>query len=1067
LSIGVFLGKFASLPIIMKKITIFMLLTAVLKLSAQYSSTKVQGVIVPQYMGSGGTTRLPVVCRLRIVGLDPSTMYQYTTRGMVASDLGLSTDFAGAGNAMLIDTVGFKYNSAGSVTWATAAAIDTFYTDKTGAYEGWFGFVYTANATRFVAGKHVYFGITARGGTGPTTHRMYCSDSVRVLSFSSTSNTGDSFCTAIWGKSMAKARNFVATYDDVLGIDRPLSLTYAESEGIAVASSATFYTDSVNAKTGNWGAVMPNTNSKGIRRIANLDFKTGFEVYANTDADGVWGPKAKNTVDPKGGLTALGFGLDDAALTPPLVEFWSRTSNTMENAGTTQVFVTRKYSNDDKQTVRLYLAGGDAVKNTDYTVSEPKTITFNPGAQTSDTTKITLTNDNISENTETIVFRLDQPVNCVIGTEVAHTLSIKDDDIPNIILGPTKLVVKENSLKVGVKIKMDKAVTTNSKIRLFVKSRGDSTLIPGEFSLGSSNTDSIFSIGKTAGADSITIFSKITDDFKLDPNDTVILCVRQISGVATLADSLFTLIMLDNDGPAQIRFAGTTQTVSEKSPEALIKVALVSRSDASADFTLRDVSAISTATDGSDYTFGSAVITTVDEFTPDTIVFKVPIINDNDFEPAEKAVFVIENLSNAKILNPDTFVINITSDDLPLYPIAKVNTQKNANQTADSLNVKCRVTGTVLTGNLRANPGINFVMYDKTGGIAVFAAAKNLGYSPKIGDSVMVQGTVRQFWGSVQMDLLDTIILIAGNRSLPTPAVVNDMTESTENTLVQVRRVKLVDPAEWPSTALNANGFKYVRYQNTDGTVDSLNIDAETELDGTPAPQGYLNITGVGQQFDNSSPFTARYVLTPRNLDDIAKATLPKINFIKTSDTITELADSFRFELQVLPTEENFSFTVAAIGGTAVSPQDYDFTGRTINVLKNNSYFFGKANISDDNVSDGEQTIKFGIRNVNGPGEAGKDSVLTLVIKDNEASSTRSLALGNIRMFPNPASGTVYFKSAEVMRRIEVYAVDGRQVELYKPNATRAQLNANLPSGVYGVTIQTEKGIFSDKLIVK
>lgn len=1044
-----------------------MLLTVVLQLSAQYSSSKVQGIIVPKYMGSGGTTRLPVMSRLRIVGLDPSTMYQYTTRGMVATDLGLSTDFAGAGNAMLVDTSGFKYNSAGSVTWTTNAAIDTFYTDKTGAYEGWFGFVYTANATRFVIAKHVYFGITARGGTGPTTHRMYCSDSVRVLGFSNTSNTGDSFCTALWGKSMTKAQNFVATYDDVVGIDRPLSLTYAESEGIAVANSAAFYVDSVNAKAGNWGAIMPNTNTNGIRRIVSYNFKTALELYANTDADGVWGPKAKSTVNPKGGLTPVGLGLDDAALTPPLVEFWARTSTTNENSGTAKVYVTRKYSNDENQKVRLYLAGGDAIKNTDYSVTEPKTITFSPGAQTSDTTKITLINDNISENTETIVFRLDQASNCVIGTEIAHTVNVKDDDIPNIILGPTKITVKENAVKVGVKIKLDKAVTTNSKIRLFVKYQGDSTLIPGEFSLGTSGTDSVFTIGKTTGADSMTIFSKITDDFKIDPNDTVILCVRQISGVATLADSLFTLIMTDNDGPAQIKFAGTSQTVTEKTAEAILKVVVASRSDASADFTLRDLSSISTATDGSDYTFGSAVITTVDEFTPDTIVFKVPIIDDTEFETQEKAVFVIENLSNAKILKPDTFVINIISDDLPLYPIAQINTQKNPNQTADSLNVKCRVTGTVLTGNLRATPGLNFVMHDNTGGIAVFASNRNLGYSPKIGDSVMVQGTVRQFWGTVQMDLLDTIILIAGNRPTPAPTVVNDMVENLESKMVQVKRVKLVDPAEWPSAALGNNGFKYVRFQYTDGTVDSLNIDAETELDGTTAPQGYLNITGVCQQFDNTSPFTARYTLTPRNLGDIVKATLPKINFIKTADTITELADSFRFELEVLPTEENFSFTVAAIGGTAVSPRDYDFAGRTINVLKNNSYLSGKANISDDNESDGQQTLMFGIRNVNGPGEAGKDSVLTLVINDNEASSTRSLALGNIRMFPNPASSILFFRSSDVLEHVELIAIDGRQVALLTPNSTRAQLNISLPPGVYSVTIQTGKGIFNDKLIVK
>lgn len=1044
------------------------------QLSAQYTSNGVLGVIVPKYMASGGSTRLPVVARLKLAGLVPNTQYQYSTRAMIAADFKLSTDFAGAGNAMLIDTNGFKYNNGGSVGWTTGPSIDTFTSDGMGSYEGWFGFVYTSNATRFVAGKHVYIGLTLRSvATPPVISRLYCSDSIRVLGFSNTSNTGDSFCSGVWGRSMAAPRNFVALYDNTTGSDRPLSLTYVESEGVAAfgtsaaTGAAPFYTDSVNGRNGNWGAIIPNTNASGVRRIVNLNFKTGAEVYANTDADGIWGPAAKNTINPKTGLSPIALGLNDAALTPPMVEFWTRNTNPSEFAITTDVYVVRKYSNDANQSVRLYLVGGTADKNVDYTLTEPKVITFTPGAQVSDTTKISIINDNASENTETIVLRLDQASNCVIGTEVAHTVNIKDDDIPNIVLGPKTVTAKENASTIGVKIKMDKAVSNQSVIRLFVKAKGDSTFIPTEYKLGNSTTDSVFSLGKTTGPDSVTILSKIIDDFVADPNDTIILCVRQLSGPAVLSDSLFTLVITDNDGPAKIRFAGRTQTIFEKDAEATVRVVVASRSDAPADFVIRDVPSVSSAVDGVDYIFGSAKITTIDEFTPDTIIFKVPVINDNNFEPREKITFVLENLSNASVLKPDTFDVFINNDDLPFYTIAKINTQSNAAKTADSLNVKCKVAGTVTTGNLRANPGLNFVVQDNTGGIAVFASNRNFSYTPKIGDSVLIQGTVRQFWGTVQMDLLDTIIFIAGNRTLPAPQVVSDMTENLESRMVQVRRVKLVDPAEWPTAALANNGFKYVRYQNTDGTVDTLNVDAETELDGTPAPQGYLNITGVCQQFDNSSPFTTRYVLTPRNLADIVKAPLPKINFIKPTDTITELADSFRFELEVLPTEENFSFDVVAIGGTATSPRDYDFTGRTINVLKNNSYFFGKANISDDNESDGPQTLKFGIRNVNGPGEAGKDSVLTLVINDNEASATRSLALGNIRMYPNPASGAVYFSSSEVLQRIEIFAVNGTQVLQLTPNATRAQFNVNLPSGVYGVTIQTPKGVFSDKLLVK
>jgi hypothetical protein len=93
--------------------------------------------------------------------------------------------------------------------------------------------------------------------------------------------------------------------------------------------------------------------------------------------------------------------------------------------------------------------------------------------------------------------------------------------------------------------------------------------------------------------------------------------------------------------------------------------------------------------------------------------------------------------------------------------------------------------------------------------------------------------------------------------------------------------------------------------------------------------------------------------------------------------------------------------------------------------------------------------------------------VLTLVIKDNEASATRNLNLGNIRMFPNPAAGIVFFKSAESMQQIEVFTIEGKKVIQINPGANRAQLSVNLPAGMYSVTVQTTNGVFSDKLMVK
>jgi hypothetical protein len=142
----------------------------------------------------------------------------------------------------------------------------------------------------------------------------------------------------------------------------------------------------------------------------------------------------RNTKNPSGGATSpIIFTVDDAPMIAPKIEFWARTSTIGEGAGKFNVYVTRKYSNSDNQSVRLYVVGGTAAKgaSADYDLVEPKVIKFKPGIAASDTTVITLNDDNIAEGSETIVLRLDQAANCVIGTEVAHTATVTDNDIAN------------------------------------------------------------------------------------------------------------------------------------------------------------------------------------------------------------------------------------------------------------------------------------------------------------------------------------------------------------------------------------------------------------------------------------------------------------------------------------------------------------------------------------------------------------------------------------------------------------------------------------------------------------
>jgi hypothetical protein len=1064
----------------MKKILLLLGVVMMGQAMAQVTSTQIGPILVPKYAAAtkastGDTTRTPIIFRIRINGLKPNEKYKYITKGSDTTDLktrSLST--AGAGNMITYNSNGtFKYISSQSLS--TAGKNDTFETNMMGEYEGWFGLINTSN-TRFAAGKTIYPLFLALGLTTNDTLIGYCADGITFMDY----GTASSNATLVWGSSQAVGKTFVALFDVTNSAGtRPLSIGMVENSVVSSgwkSLTPTAVKNKVIGVSGMWSAFIPNNLSGGLKRIENLSLGTGFLVYANNDADGVWGPSKKSTVNASGGAGShIYLDNDDAALVPTKVEFWTRTSSTKEDIGKYNVYVTRKFSDEKDQTVRFYVAGGTAVKGAgnDYTLTE-RTITFKgSGAAISDTTVITINDDNSAEGPETIVLGVDQPSNCVIGTEKAHTVTVADNDIANIEIPKTLIVVKENAGKIGVALKMDKPVSVASKMTLLVKTKGDSTYIPSEFQLGKSGNDSTFNLGSTTKGDSIMIFAKVFDDFNIDPNDTVTLLLRQVTGNAYMKDSIITLVMTDNDGPATIEFIDSKLTITENIGNLAVKIRVASRSDADADFTLRCYTALSTATEGVDFKFNpTSKIINITSSTLDTIVVNVPFYDDKNFELTKKVYFGLGNLSNSKITKgKDTLIVTLLNDDLPIYNIGTINKQSNANKTADSLNVRCRVFGTVHGVNMRV-AGMNFTIMDGTGGMGVFTNPKTFGYTVTEGDSIMIQGSVNQFQGLVQLDKLDTIIKIATAQPLKKAKVVSGVDESTESVLVQMRRVKMVDPAEWPSAALAANGFKNVRVMNTSGRVDTLNIDAETDIDGSTAPVGYFDVTGIGGQFDNSSPYLSRYVLSPRSINDFKASTLPTVNFSKSKDSIFEPADSFRMDFSVIPADENFSFDVAIAGGTAVSPTDYDFATRKINVLKNVSSFFIRANISDDGDPDGDKILIFAIRNAQGPCFIGKDSLLTLKIKDNEASVVKGFAAASIKMYPNPSTGTVQINSIEDMKMVRVYTMGGQLVRevsmnnMMKSNALTMELNVG--AGLYRVQVVTVGGdMYSDFLSIQ
>jgi hypothetical protein len=303
---------------IMKKILLFVCLASCMasNVNAQnLTQSNFTCTILPQVMGSGSSSRLPLIFQASLSGLAPNTVYRYYTNLAAYTDFGGTN--SGAGNPLFINSSTFRYTTSVSLT--NQNGYDSIETDASGNYTGWFAAVNTGNA-RFTAGNYVHPSIvldSSGNKRGVTNSRFVALDSVLVLGYNA--SAGSTNGTAIRGMSNAAAKNIVVLYDNTTGTGRPVSTSLVEDMGVTISSLASFYSAAVAGVSGAWGTIIPNTLANGILRLEQRSLTTGQVVFSNTSSNGTWG--TTNTVNPAGGATALVIASTDAPLPVVLKSF--------------------------------------------------------------------------------------------------------------------------------------------------------------------------------------------------------------------------------------------------------------------------------------------------------------------------------------------------------------------------------------------------------------------------------------------------------------------------------------------------------------------------------------------------------------------------------------------------------------------------------------------------------------------------------------------------------------------------------------------------------------------------
>jgi hypothetical protein len=191
------------------------------------------------------------------------------------------------------------------------------------------------------------------------------------------------------------------------------------------------------------------------------------------------------------------------------------------------------------------------------------------------------------------------------------------------------------------------------------------------------------------------------------------------------------------------------------------------------------------------------------------------------------------------------------------------------------------VTGVVTVGSgtfSSQTSTLDAYIQDKTGGINVYTRSPLTGIRLRMGDSVVVTGTVQMSFTSptkgvirLKVGSLEDLEVV-GKGTVPEPVAltVSEATQTStppfepyEGVLVRIEDVSIT-AGDWPTS----HGVsRDLTVEDATGSL-TLRIDGDTDIGGTAQPADPFIVVGVVVQNDATSPYLSGYTVWPRSRYD-------------------------------------------------------------------------------------------------------------------------------------------------------------------------------------------------------
>lgn len=325
------------------------------------------------------------------------------------------------------------------------------------------------------------------------------------------------------------------------------------------------------------------------------------------------------------------------------------TANAAEPSSNGQFTLTRSGSTAAPLTVN-FAVGGSATAGVDYT-SLGNTIVI-PAGSASATLAVNVIDDSIYEGNETVTVTLAATANYAVGAAGTATVTIVDNDKPNVSIVATDAAAAEAGPDPGI----------------FTVTRDGVTTAPlaVSYTVGGTATNGIDyqtlngTVTIPAGQASATIVVTPIDDSLFEGNETVVITLNSSANYVVTASSSATVTIADNDQPV-VTIVATDANAAESGLDPAIFT--VSRDGITTAPLTVGYSMTGTATNGVDYQFLSGSVTIPAGQTTASIV--VTPVDDNLYEGSETVFATLTGSANYVLGNPNSAAATIADNDKP------------------------------------------------------------------------------------------------------------------------------------------------------------------------------------------------------------------------------------------------------------------------------------------------------------------------------------------------------------------------------------------------------------------